>query len=489
MEQNGISRRRLLGTAAATAAGAAAATAPAAGAKAVRRRVDVAIVGAGLAGLTAARELVRHGRSVVVLEARHRVGGRTLNHSVGKGKVVEVGGQWIGPTQDRLAALAKAMGVKTYKTYNEGENVYSHAGRLQRYSGPLPPAQAGPVPLVKLLGQINDLAATVPVDAPWTAPRATEFDSQTYETYKLASTSDPELRLLLDVAVEAVWAAEPRDVSLLHVLAYTAGAGNASSRGDFTRLISTAGGAQDSRFVGGSQLVSERVAAHLGKRRVLLGHPVRRIEQVRGGVRVVADQATVHAKQVIVTGPPSLTALIDYEPQLPVLRAQLTQRFPQGSAIKCLAVYPRPFWRDAGLTGQATSDSSPVRVTFDNSPPGGTPGILLGFIEGQNARRWGARPAKQRRAAVLENFAAYFGDRARRPTRYIEMNWGAERWTRGCYVGYTAPGVLLDYGRALRAPVGRIHWAGAETATYWNGYMDGAVRSGERVAKEVLGRL
>jgi monoamine oxidase len=216
---------------------------------------------------------------------------------------------------------------------------------------------------------------------------------------------------------------------------------------------------------------------------------VRRIVQRRGEVEVVADRRTVRARQVIVTGPPSLTALIDYEPALPADRAQLVQRFPQGNAIKVQAVYDTPFWRADGLAGYTNADTSPVRLTWDNSPPDGKPGVLLGFLEGHEARVWSRRPAAERRAAVLRNFAQFFGDRALRPRHYVEQDWSQERWTRGCYVGFTPPGVLLDFGEAIRNPVGRIHWAGAETATVWNGYMDGAVRSGRRAAKEALAEL
>jgi monoamine oxidase len=254
--------------------------------------------------------------------------------------------------------------------------------------------------------------------------------------------------------------------------------------GNLERLINTAGGAQESRFVGGSQRVSIELARQLG-RRVLLGHPVRRITQATGGVTVVCDKLTATAKHVIVTGPPAVTALIDYEPALPAQRAQLLQRFPQGNAIKCVAIYDQPFWREQGLAGQVTSDAEPVRVTFDNSPPDGSPGIMLGFIEGHFARVWSRRSAAERRDGVLRNFATYFGPAALKPVDYVEMDWSSEPWTRGCYVGFTPPGVLLDYGEAIRAPVGRIHWAGAETATYWNGYMDGALRSGTRAAKEI----
>lgn len=123
---------------------------------------------------------------------------------------------------------------------------------------------------------------------------------------------------------------------------------------------------------------------------------------------------------------------------------------------KCQARYPTPFWREEGLTGQATSNTGPVKVTFDNSPADGTPGVMLGFIEGTDGR---------------------------------VKSWAADPWARGCYTGYTAPGVLLDYGTALREPIGRIHWAGTETATRWSGYIDGAVQSGERAAAEVLEAL
>jgi monoamine oxidase len=489
-----ISRRALIGGAAA-AAGAAALPEAASGAAAPAKSkgtlsADVVVVGAGLSGLTAARTLVAHRRSVLVLEARDRVGGRTLNHSLGTGKVVEVGGQWIGPTQDHIAKLARQLGVKTFDTYNKGEYLFYENGKLTPYrpGGPLgaiPPDVTADIQLAPALAQLDALARTVPLDKPWTAAHAQEWDSQTAETFKRSFNLGRNASNLFDLGIEAVWACEPRDVSLLHVLFYIHSAGNERNPGTFERLTNTANGAQQTRFVGGSQEVSIRAARRLGKR-VMLSRPVRRISQGRAGATVSTDELTVKCKSVIVTGPPSLTALIRYEPDLPPLRAQLLQRFPQGTSIKVQAVYAKPFWRERGLAGQITSDTGPIKLTWDNSPPDGTPGVLMGFVEGHNARVFQQLSPRRRRAEAIGSFVRYFGKHAANPRQYIEMNWAAEPWTRGCYVGFTPPGVLLDYGTAIKAPVGRIHWAGAETSDFWNGYMDGAVRSGERAASEAL---
>jgi monoamine oxidase len=481
---SGISRREALlgavtGAGAAVLADAEAGSAASRSRRTVPRRVDVVVVGAGLAGLSAASDLVAASRSVVVLEARDRVGGRTLNHPVGSGEVVEVGGQWVGPGQDRVLARARAHGIMTFKTYTKGQQVFDYAGALTHFTGlipPLPEPDAGD--FGTLLGKIIELQTTVPLDAPWKAHDAAALDGQTFESFKLANSATPGARFLLDLATRAVFAAEPRDLSALHVLFYL------NSGGGILKLTSTAGGAQDSRFVGGSQRVSIEMAAKLGAR-VVLNAPVRRIARSRGHVTVTSDAGTWRAGHVIVALAPTLAGRIDYEPALPAQRDQLTQRVPQGSVIKFEAVYPKPFWRDAGLNGYSNSDRSPVGFTYDNSPPGGRPGVLLGFVAGADARRLGARSAGARRRAVLDAFVRLFGPVAAKPRALIEHNWSEEPWTRGCYAGFMPPGVWTDYGAALRAPVGRIHWAGTETSEIFTGYMDGAVRSGERAAREV----
>jgi monoamine oxidase len=446
--------------------------------------VDVVVVGAGFAGLAAARDLVAAGRSVAVVEARDRVGGRVRNMPIGDGKVVEVGGQWVGPTQDKVLALAQDVGVATFPTYDTGARVLHFGGRRGTYKGTIP--RINPFVLAdvgRAQARLESLAKKVPLDAPWAAARARAWDAVTFETWLRRNTLTSAGRTLLALGVEAVFACEPGDVSLLHVLFY------AHSAGSFQMAIDTGGGAQQDRFAGGSQIVCDRVAEALGPDVVHLGMPVRRI--IVGGDRatVESDRGTWTGRRVIVTLPPMLAGRIVYDPLLPPWRDQLTQRTPMGSVIKCNAIYEEPFWRSEGLSGQATGDGAGARVVFDNSPADGTPGILLGFLEGDEARRLGRAGAEVRRQAVLDSFVRYFGPKAAHPVDFIELDWQAEPWSGGCYGTLFGPNVWTRYGPALREPVGPIHWAGTETATVWSGYMDGAVSSGQRAAAEVLAAL
>jgi monoamine oxidase len=445
------------------------------------READVVVVGAGLAGLAAARALTASGASVVVLEARERVGGRLLNHDLGDGKVVEVGGQWIGPTQDRLAALARQLGVETFPTHAEGYNLLEYKGSVRRYTDTIP--RINPAVLVDVeqaQRRLNRLARRVPLDAPWETPNAAKLDGQTVATWMGRHLATKSGRTLLELGIEAVWAAQPEDMSLLHVLFYIHSAGN------LERLFDTEGGAQQDRFVGGSQLIPLRMSEELGEGRLVLGAPVRRIEHAADRVTVHADGALARGRRAILAIAPTLAGRIAYDPPLPGYRDQLTQRMPLGTVAKCMAVYAEPFWRSEGLSGQGMSDRGPVRLTFDNSPPDGSPGVLLGFLEGRHARELGRLRAEERRAAVVDCFARMFGPRAASPDDYIERLWAEEEWTRGCYGCHMPTGAWTAYGPALRPPIEPLHWAGAEYAQVWNGYMDGAVRSGEAAAEDVV---
>jgi monoamine oxidase len=497
-----LTRRDLVEAGAAVAATGVIARIP--GAEAARRRhhkhkvrhrkADVVVVGAGFAGLTAALKVAQAGKSVIVLEARGRVGGRAHNASIAGGAITERGATFIGPTQDHIAKLAQDMGVTTFPTYDNGDNVYIRDGNRMTYSDTGPTGTAPPDPVILpdlalVVAQLDQMSTQVPVDAPWSASNAGAWDNQTLESWTNSHSVTPQFRQLVPVATRPIFGAEPRELSLLFTLFYIAASGNEQNAGTFERNFNTRGGAQESRFAGGSQLITRRMARLLGKKHILLKHPVKRIDQRRHGVLVESKHLRVHAKRAIVAIPPTLAGRIKYRPALPAERVQLTNRTPQGTLIKVAVVYDRPFWRDAGLTGTAVTTDGYVNATFDDSPESGSPGVVFGFIGGDNARNFSRLDPGARRSAVLNQFVQFFGPQASSAIDYVESNWSTERWTRGCPVGIPGLGALTAYGPALRRPVGKIHWAGTETSTYWNGYMDGAVRSGERAAAEVLAEI
>jgi len=460
------------------------------------RRADVVVVGAGFAGLTAARRLRQAGRSVIVVEARDRVGGRVWNHDLGGGHISERGGTFVGPTQDRVLALIKELGMSTFPTFDDGNDVYVAGSTKLTYSdtGPLgtaPPDPTTTAETAAVVAQLDQMSTSVPVDAPWEAPNAAQWESYTLDRWIKENSASPNFQALVPMATRPIFGMEPRELSLLFVLFYIASSGDEQNPGTFERNFDTRGGAQQDRVVGGSQTIALKMAAALGSR-VVLSSPVRRIVQ-GSGVIVYSDRVTVKAKQAIVAIPPALASRIDYEPLLPYQRDQLTQRYGQGTLTKVAAVYDKPFWRAQGLNGTAVDTGGPVSATFDDSPPDATPdkgpGVIFGFVGGDNARSYAAMSPSARKQAVLGQYANFFGSQALQATDFFETFWSMEQWTRGCPVGIPATGALLAYGPWLRQPVGRIHWAGTETSNYWNGYMDGAVRSGERAASEVLSAL
>ncbi len=452
------------------------------------RQADVVVVGAGLAGLAAARDLAAHGVDVVVLEARDRVGGRAYTIRCEDGTAIDLGGQWIGPGQTRIANVAASLGVTTFPAYDEGATILlartpqAPEGERIEHTSAVPSSNpAVGAAILAAIESLDVLARTVPLEAPWTAARAREWDAQTFESWIAANVAVPAARAWWRIECAAIFAAEPHEVSLLHALFYS------RSAGGWRSLVDVLTGAQERRFHDGAQEVATRMARRLGQR-VILDAPVDTIVQDDQRVLVYSDRSGlgISARYAVVALPPALAGRIRYRPTLGGLRDQLTQRMPMGSMVKVHCVYDTPFWRTRGLSGQATSDTGPVGTTFDNSPESGNPGVLVGFIAGNAARRWSRYPRAARRAAVLSDLARYFGAEAAAPRGYIEQSWADEEYTRGGYAGCMPPGVWTAYGEDLRRPIGRIHWAGTETATVWNGYMDGAVSSGERAAAEII---
>jgi monoamine oxidase len=451
------------------------------------QRVDVVVVGAGFAGLTAARELIGAGRSVVVLEGRDRVGGRTCTEEH-LGTWIDLGGQWIGPGQDRIVALVDELGLATYPQPEAGDDVLLDGDDARRVANvAFGFGDDELTSYLELVGALEDMAEQVPLDAPWSAPRALEWDGMSLAEWVRTRDVGERVAGLFEVGVQAVFAASSAQLSLLHAAHYV------HSAGGWSMLTDSEGGAQQDRVEGGMQPVAERLAGQLPDGTVRLSHAVRGIAQDADGVRVEVDApegpVTFGAARVVVAIPPTLTGRIAYDPPLDGQRDQLVQRMPQGSVVKFHVLYEEPWWRDEGLSGMVLAPGEPIGVTFDCTPPAGRPGLISGFFEGPSAVAAGAQTMEERREVVVGVLARAMGERARDVAGYVDRDWSAEPFTRGCYGAHLPPGAWTVYGPALRRPVGRIHWAGTETAERWTGYIDGAIDSGQRVAVEVLGAL
>jgi monoamine oxidase len=437
--------------------------------------VDVAVVGAGFAGLAAARDLKQQGYDVLVFEGRDRVGGRSFTGSVA-GLPVDMGAAFVGPTQDAVLALAADLQVGTTPTYHNGKNLIHWRGWARPYRGTIPNLSlTGLLDIARLRWQFERISRAVPSAAPWAARRARELDELSLAGWLRSVRATASSRALMAIMARVTWGCEPDDVSMLHAARYVRAAGG------LDRLLDVENGAQQDRFPGGTQQVAEAAAAELGAA-VVLNAPVRRIDRHGAGVTITSGRGQAEAGFVIVAVPPAHRMSIEFTPPLPSEYEQLATHWPQGRLSKAYAAYPTPFWRANGFSGMALSDEGPVFITFDVSPHADGPGILMGFAD---ARAFDSLPDEQRRRDSLRCFAALFGDDALKPLDYVDYRWGTEEFAPGGPTAAVPPGSWTRYGQWLREPVGPIHWAGTETAEEWTGFLDGAVRSGQRAAAEV----
>ena len=445
------------------------------------------MVGAGFAGLTVARHVADAGRSVLVLEARDRVGGRTCTEQH-HGTWIDLGGQWIGPGQDRIVALVEELGLATYPQPEHGDDVIVDGSGARRVSNVA--VAFGDEELtayLELVGELEAIAEQVPLDSPWSAPQAVEWDAVSLAGWVRGRGVPERVAGLFEVGVRAVFAASSAQLSLLHAAHYV------HSAGGWSKLTDSEGGAQQDRVEGGMQPVAERLAGLLPGGTVRTSQAVTAIRHGAHAVQVDAvgpdGPTTVDAAAVVVAIPPTLAGRLAYDPPLGGTRDQLVQNMPQGSVIKFHVLYDEPWWRAEGLSGMVLAPGAPIGVTFDCTPPAGTPGLVSGFFEGPAAVAAGEQTTDERRAVVLDVLAQAWGERARDIAGYVDRDWSTEPFTRGCYGAHLPPGAWTVYGPALRRPVGRIHWAGTETAEHWTGYIDGAIDSGQRAAAEVLAAL
>jgi monoamine oxidase len=442
---------------------------------------DVIIVGAGFAGVMAARELKLAGKTVALLEARSRLGGRSYSRPIGDGKYVELGCEFHGQDHSVSARTARSVGVGSLKVYDKGYKlIEDEEGQLARWKGSIPKVSAATLAdFGQAAFRLERMRLEVPEEAPWTAPHAKQWDSETMWSWTRRNVRTKTGRSLMRLLIEAGMACSPAEVSVLHVLNYSNGTGG------FRATTTVTGGTLENRFAGGSHGLVMRLAETVADE-TYTGAVVRRIEQRADSVRVSGPGFEAVGRRVVVAVPVPLSGRIEYDPVLPGYRDELSQRMTMGSAIKYLVLYDEPFWRGEGMTGMAISQTSPVRAVIDGSPADGRPGVLSAFVTGPQAREVIRLSEAERRDLVLRQLTKYFGPRAGRPYDFIEQNWMGEPFTRGCYHAYCPPGVYTLYGPILKEPIGRIHWAGAETVPLEFGSMSGAIHSGRRVASEIV---
>jgi monoamine oxidase len=396
-----------------------------------------------------------------------------------------MGAQFIGPGQDRILALAAELGIKHFPFRVEGEGIIVIDGKRGPFA--MVPEESYPSltaedleDALSAILKLDEMSKQVPANAPWKAPQAREWDSLTVASWMRDNMKTAAAKSMMRIFIAGYLTSEPADVSLLHLLFYI------SAGGGFESLHL---GGLAWRFEGGVGQLSLGMAKELGAS-VHLNTAVRRIDQADPkSVLVQTDKGMFQAQRVIVACSPAMANLVQYNPPLPSNRMQFMQRVGMGSTIKCHFVYPTPFWRAKGKSGLVYSDSTAVGVIADNSPPSGTPGILVAFIEAAHSRENSFKPESEILKIALADVIAFHGPQAAKPIQSFIKVWDADPWSRGCYSGVMAPGVWTGFPDVIRTPVDRVHWAGTETSDKWFAYMDGAVRSGERASAEVAALL
>lgn len=440
----------------------------------------VVVVGAGLAGLTAAVDLVSAGAEVTVLEARDRVGGRMHGIPISAGVVADAGAAYLGAKHTELLALVREHGLDLVSTGMAGDSTFLLSDRRTTSSKRMPPLHG--VALGGLFDRLEELVDQVHPQAPWESRRAGYLDRVTAAQWVGDRDMHPDARTFFPLFIGEMMAADPSAISALHMAFYL------RSGGGIRYLNAFEGGAQQWRIDGGAHLLCMALAQQLG-RRVQLGHPVSRIDQNADAVvvhcrsDVDGSRSEYHADQVVVAIPPLLAQRIEFRPGLRSRRA--TAGTGRGCAIKVHLSYPAPLWREHGLSGWSVSSHGPLLSTVDDSPPDGSAGLLTCFITGAAASMFSELSPTRQWDVVVRHLRRLF-PQLPPPRRCTVSDWPAEKYSKGCYAALFGLGDWLRLGPTLTRPHGRVHWAGTETSLEFFGLMEGAVRSGRRVASELI---
>ncbi|MBB2921272.1 flavin monoamine oxidase family protein [Cellulomonas cellasea] len=445
--------------------------------RATTRSTDVVIVGAGLAGLTAADELTRAGHDVLVVEGRDRVGGRIRMTQVA-GVPVDAGATWVAPDHTAVRELASRLGCEFVPQYHQGKGLISFGGR-RRVEGMTALAPWVVLDLTRVMGALQKMVDQLPVSSTWDHPRAAQLDSMSFGEWLTSKRALRDTRKFMTMITLVHWGAPPADVSLFNVMRYI------KTLGGLEHMLAVEGGDQQDRVLGTTHTLVSGLAETLGSR-VLLGHPVEQITTVEDRVTVRTATDSIDARYVIVTAAPSHRSTIEFAPALPQRHYGLARSWRLGALSKAFVAYDRPFWREEGLSGEAVSDDETVFLTFDVSPDADGPGILMVFCD---ARGFDAYDEAERRRRVVRHLVHLYGERARRHIDYTSFAWGNDDFAPGGPNPAVGPKAWTTFGRFLREPVGRVHWAGTETADETSGTMNGAILSGQRAAREVVDRL
>lgn len=441
------------------------------------RSTDVVIVGAGLAGLTAADQLTAAGHDVLVLEGRDRVGGRLLTTEIA-GVQVDAGATWVAPGHTAMRELADRFDVDFVPQFRPGKGVISFGGK-RKVESATAMAPWSMLDLLRTMNRLQKLVDELPVTAPWMHPRARHFDSMSFGEWLTRKGALPDTRRFMNMFSLVHWGAPVSDVSLLNVMRYI------RTLGGIEHMLSVEGGDQQDRLLGTTQALAARLADTLGQR-VLLDAPAERITTTDDGVVVESRGQRIEARFVIITASPMHRGAIEYSPALPEQHYGLSRSWRLGALSKAFVAYDRPFWRNHGLSGEGMSDDETVFLTFDVSPDAEGPGILMVFCD---ARGFDALSHEERQQRVIRHLVHLYGGEASRPVDYTDFSWGNDTFAPGGPNPAVAPKAWTTFGPFLREPVGRLHWAGTETADETSGTMNGAILSGRRAAAEVAARL